>query len=318
MTLLFDRRARVIVQHPEDPDETIEDLRIQFEIEKFYDITLNTARITIFNLAPILRRKLLKRKADLESSPFTTITVVAGYAAKEGTIFKGNLLQGFSTRQGPNWQTQLECVTAWDQYVSAHFKESDSFEDISAFDLLQRFSGQNWLNTASTFEILDFDEITRLRNTKITGYASSGRVLTEVAKLLRKFNLRITSDDLEMFITKENEPLNPTEESISPLMAAETGLLGSPRMTEVGVVARALLNHDLRVGKLFRVRAESTTENDLLGLETQTFTCTRLRHFGDTHADDWETEAEGAWFPLVDLTGTKNEIPDTLPESFEG
>ena len=141
MTILFNRVVTVIAQHKDHPDVIIQNLRVQFDIEKFHNATLNTGTITIFNLKPENRRLLVKRKSDFESAPFTTVSLIAGYEGEDAVVFRGQLINGFSTRQGPDWITTLQCVTAYDQYISAHHGPSDSFEDITAFDLLERLLG---------------------------------------------------------------------------------------------------------------------------------------------------------------------------------
>lgn len=309
MTILFNRVATIIAQHPDHPDITIQNLRIQFDVEKFHGAALNSGTITVYNLKPENRRLLVKRKSDFESAPFTTITLIAGYEGSASIIFRGQLVQGFSTRSGPDWITTLQCVTAFDQAVSAHHGPEDSFEEITAFDLLQRF-----LSAMSLTARLDPDDLAALQTERIKGAAYSGRVIDSVSTILARYKLQIDYDDFEAFIAKAFAPVNPEDEFIAPLISKATGLIGSPRITEVGVMLTSLLNNQIQVVKLFRVDSETTKQNDIRGQEIQTFTCTKLKHAGDTHSDTWQSEVAGAWYPLLGFIGSKNTVPIALNE----
>jgi len=323
MTILFNREASIIAQHPDHKDITIQNLRIQFDIEKFWSNTLNTGTITIYNLNPENRRLLVKRKSDLEGAPFTTINLIAGYEGAAALIFRGNLYQGFSIRQGPDWITTLQCVTAFDQFVSAHHPVEDSFEEITAFDLISklmgifgttRFATNVALQSAVHISDKDSEELKQFR---VTGNAYSGRVIDSVTKILARLGMVISFDDFETLIAKEFQPVNPNEiKSNIPLINTVSGLLGSPQITEVGVKVNTLLNNKIRVVQLFSVESDTTKQNDIRGQETQTFTCTKLKHTGDTHSDDWQSEILGAWFPELDFTGEKNTVagPRDIPQ----
>lgn len=312
MSILFNRVVSIIAQHPDNPDIIIQNLRVQFEIEKFFDSTLNVGTITIYNLKPENRNLLVKRKSDFESAPFTTVSLIAGYEGEAATIFRGQLVQGFSTRSGPDWITTLQCVTAFDQYVSAHHGPEDSFEEITAFDLLQRLLGDNLSLSRAVSMSLEISAALKLERIKANAY--SGRVMETVIKILGRYGLKITIDDFEAIIAKKFSPINPEDEFTAPLININSGLLGSPQITEVGVKVISLLTTKISVVKLFRVESETTKQNDIRGQEIQTFTCTKLKHTGDTHNDTWQSEITGAWYPEIDFTGTKNIVPGPLEE----
>ncbi len=321
MTILFNRVATVIAQHPDHPDITIQNLRIQFDIEKFFTNTANVGTITIYNLNPENRRLLVKRKSDIESAPFTTINLIAGYTESNALIFRGDLVQGFSIRQGPDWITTLQCTTAFDQFVSAHHGPEDSSEEITAFDLLARLLGTSGLvdpvdtnvaiNNATLVE-MSFEVSETLRQERISGTAYSGRVLDTIVKMLARYGMKISIDDFEALIAIQFRPVNPEDEQTAPLINIASGLLGSPQITEVGVKVTTLLNTQIRVAKLFRIESETTQQNDIRELPIQTFTCFKLKHSGDTHSDTWTSEILGAWYPEIDFEGSKNVTPSPL------
>ena len=309
---LFDRVATIIVQHPDHKDVVIQNLRISFDVEKFFDHTLNTGTITVYNLNPENRRLLVKRKADFESAPFTTISLIAGYRGAGAMIFRGSLVQGSSIRSGPNWITTLQCVSGFDQYITTHHLVNDSFEEINAFDLLVRLLGggtpgeefgENLVLGAALN--MSFFETELLKKEIVTGTAYSGRVWETVKGLLARYNLIISIDDFEALIAREYEPVNPEDELTAPLLNQASGILGSPEVTAIGVQLSVLLNHEIKVVKLFRVQSETTKQNDLRGLEIQTYTCVKLTHSGDTHSDTWQSNITGAWFPELDFIGSK-------------
>ncbi len=311
MTILFDRVVSIVAQHPEHSDVIIQNLRVKFDIEKFFNATLNTATITIFNLKPENRRLLIKRKVDYEEAPFTTISLIAGYKGIDATIFRGQLVQGFSTRVGPDWITTLQCVTAYDQIVSAHHNTDASFKETTAKDLLDKFFADAGVSSAIKFSATDS---VALKLERIAGVSYSGRIIDSVLKILRRYGLEINFDDYEVLISKEFSPVNPENLLTAPLLSIDSGIIGSPQITPVGVKLTTLLTNQLSIMKLFRVESETTKQNDIRGEEIQTFTCTKLKHAGDTHSDTWQSEIHGAWFPEVDFTGKKNVTPGKLQD----
>ena len=60
------------------------------------------------------------------------------------------------------------------------------------------------------------------------------------------------------------------------------------------------------------METQTTKQNDIRGQEIQTFTCTKLKHSGDSHSDTWQSEIFGAWYPELDFTGSKNTEPEAL------
>ena len=250
MTIQFDRVVSTVAQHPDHPDVIIQNLRVKFDIEKFFNTTLNTATITIYNLKPENRRLLVKRKVDYEEAPFTTISLIAGYKGEDATIFRGQLIQGFSTRQGPDWLTTLQCVTAYDQIVSAHHGVDASFKETTAKDLLDKFFADAGVSSAVKFSVADS---VALQLERLAGVSYSGRIIDSVLKILRRYGLEANFDDYEVLISKEFAPVDPETELTAPLLSVASGIIGSPQITPVGVKLTTLLSNRIAIMKLFRV-----------------------------------------------------------------
>ena len=67
----------------------------------------NSADFTIYNLKETTRRQIYKDR--FEFAQYWQIVVRAGYQDKMDLIFQGNIYEAFSSKEGPDWVTKMQC-----------------------------------------------------------------------------------------------------------------------------------------------------------------------------------------------------------------
>lgn len=314
MTVRFDRVAYLVVQRPNEPQRVFSGLRMSFQIQKYHDDVSNTGVITVYNLNPESRRYLARRRVNAQNPPYTTISLYAGYTGSIGLIFRGTLIRGISSKRGPDWVTELEGITMFEQVTLAKIPEENTWVNVSAWDVLVKMTGSD-LNLHGAFGGMAPLEVEqKLKSTVYRNPVFAHDVAREVAKVLRDHGLTVDVDDVGLLISGPNSPVNPSELSVSPILSQDSGLINTPKITDFGVEVEHLLRHDVKVKHLFRVRSETTLAEDSQRRPLQPFTCLELKFDGDTHAENWFMEAKGAWFPsILDVRPEEPRAPLDLP-----
>lgn len=85
---------------------------IEFDITRNTYTSANVASIKIFNLSATNRNNIRFNIADMQMGIFRSIQLQAGYGANANIlpiIFTGNITQAYSSREGVNWVTSIEC-----------------------------------------------------------------------------------------------------------------------------------------------------------------------------------------------------------------
>ncbi len=298
MSLIFKRFLRVVVDREDISTIIIKDVRVQFEMEKFFGEGGHAGTITLYNLKAQTRSILLKRKVDIEQKPFTKISLFAGYNDRLGLAFRGDLIAGFSRREGPDWITKLTIYTGIEQSRLAVLDTRHSYTSITALTLLNNLAAE--MNYPLT---LSDESRAELSGIVLTGESISGRAWSAIVRVAESLGFSVSLDDAEILLTRSRNPVNPTEISSSPLLSRNTGQLGSPQITDFGATVRTLINHEIKIGKLFRVRSETTAAADTRGAPEQIFSAVKISLVGDTHGNDWSMEVTGAWFPEAIFVG---------------
>lgn len=113
----FGRNYKIMVQ---DKDGTVLIIQPPFTLE--LDVIRNTlasacaCKLRIYNLNVKTRDSLYFNAYN--TSEFKTIEVMAGYGNNLASIFKGNLTQCWSVREGVNFITQIECFSGGFAFVN--------------------------------------------------------------------------------------------------------------------------------------------------------------------------------------------------------
>lgn len=302
---LFDRDVELIIQR-EGESFSIRNLMIDFRVQKFSNALVdNRATIRVFNLRAEIRDLINRRRLDIKEKPYTSIFLSAGYKGETDStalIFRGVVINGANSRIGPDWISDFDCYTAKAQKESAVC-------DPGKHTWLQT-PAQNIIDTL----FADFNTnaprftpgaLSALAGQNLT-IACSGRIDQNISKILAKFGLIYTIEDDGPFVIESAGASNPDDpDNQIPLVSAETGLIGTPKITHNGVEIRSLLNPKLKIFQRFLLRS-LTTDGSLVERDQQ-FSIVKLEHFGSNRGDDFFTEASGKFFPRINFEASPVE-----------
>ena len=96
--------ATLMLQIPADQSNLFS---IDFDVNRNALSSANTSSIKIYNLAETTRNQIYKDQYQLDV--YKGIELKAGYGDNIPTIFKGNINQAYSVREGVNFITSTEC-----------------------------------------------------------------------------------------------------------------------------------------------------------------------------------------------------------------
>jgi len=266
--LLFGKRARVQVD-----TILLDGLDLTFEITKSLSPkTPNKAELRVWNLNADHRKHL----QELER---VYVSVEAGYESGTSLLFRGDLRDVVSGRQGSDWVTSIT---------------SDSGRRARKQRLVRSFAPGstvgNVLHTAaSAMGVRLGNSAQRVVNAKIAGtqatkffngYALAGAIDEELDRLARSCNLEWSIQDDELQFLDYGAPLA----QLAVRLTRDTGLIGSPEPGNKGICeVRCLIIPDLYPGRRVQVDAEHV--QGMFRVET-------TKHTGSTFANDWYVDMQ--------------------------
>lgn len=231
---------------------------LSFNISRNTMAQANTGRFTILNLAEDTRRRIYKDK--FKTNVYKGIELRAGYGDSKETlplIFKGNIKQAYSQRNGVNYETNIEAYDAGFAYVNANTSRS----------FAQGTTDKQIIETL----IKDLPHISVGKIGSFTDKLPKGNTMQgptiELLKNITKSNFFI--DNEKAYCLKENECFNGNVH----LITSDTGLLGSPLREETFLTFSIIFEPRLQIGQY--VKLESQTEKlfngeyKVLGVEHQ-------------------------------------------------
>ena len=299
--MLFNRVCEIVVGQSGGKGISIKELRMSFAIDKNASETPNRSSVRIWNLSPTSRA--------LIETPNNAIIVKAGYSEDVGaaTIFVGVVTRSITLREGADWVTELELadglIAYRDNKISVSYSAGTSVETVIK-DLAPRFGLP--VRPYPNFEGKTYPQ----------GFSFTGRTREAMKKACDYAGLEWSMQNQEVQVIKKGGTLN----SRALLISSESGMIGSPEpeaktMTEknaakqgltvndAGVIVsgtketkkgelrrklevqgykiRILLQPNLSVGELVKVKSKSL--DDFFRIE-------EIRHVGDTHGNEWQTE----------------------------
>jgi hypothetical protein len=265
---LFDRRCAVQVD-----TLRIEGLDVSFTIQKSLAAkTPNSAEIEIWNLNEDHRKQL----QELER---VYVDLQAGYAGGMSLLFRGDLRNVVSRRDGPDWITSVSSGSG--QHGRKRRVKKSFAPKATVKEVLQAAAeamGVKLGNSAATFVAASIKG-TAARSF-FNGYTMAGSAEQELDRLVRSCGLRWSVQDDELQIIESGKALQDEAIYLSP----STGLIGSPEIGNRGIVnVRSLMIPDAFPGR--RALLESRHINGVHRIET-------TRHLGGTHETDWFIDYE--------------------------
>ena len=259
MTLQYIRWARarfagglaINQQHPLVAPQ----IKIEFNISKSISSTANTADITIYNLAESTRNGIGKE--------FDAITLEAGYAppggaGNVGIIFKGAVRDVEHRREGPNIKTIISCGDGDAAFrratISKSYPAGTPVKDVID-DIAKEMEAKGLARGEFKYpEALEGKTFKR-------PYAACGSCVRELNTIGRGNGFYWSSQNETLEIIP-GDGFVGTVAVISP----ETGMIGTPAITDNGVRVSALLNPEIRPNRRVQIKSQTLEMNAADGM----------------------------------------------------
>jgi len=266
---LFDRRYRLQVL-----DRAITDLNVRFTVKRSLSSKVaNSCEIDVYNLNADSR-------GALQGQRDVYVSLDAGYAAGSSTIFRGDLAEAWSTRDGTEWITT---ITSNDGGTARKTKRIQKTYPAGANipAMLESIANELGLGLGNLGAVAASAAFlsTGMR-TAPAGYTASGSALEQLERLARACGLTFSVQDGQLQFLG----FNAASVDAPILLSPATGLVDSPEMgKDKTVKAKALMIPGLWPGR--RVELKSRHVSGLYRIDTTT-------HKGEFDGTDWGAELE--------------------------
>lgn len=300
--MLFNRVASLVIGESGGKGQELAGLRFSFSIQKSAAKTPNQCSVRIWNASPSTRAKI--------EVIGKVLILKAGYSEDTGavTIFTGNVTRSLTTREGPDWVTELEIQDGFLEFRDT--KVSVSFAaDISAKQVITDLAGRLNLPVRPLPE--DMPEIKYP-----SGFAFVGRVRDGLDKACELAGVEWSIQNGQVQIIKRGGTIKQQAYVLSP----DTGMIASPQqesktMTEKAAAKEGITagspgvrktkerNNDGEVQEVLQVLGYKVTSllQPLIepggyvqikskGINGEFFRVEELTHVGDTHGNEWHSE----------------------------
>jgi hypothetical protein len=300
--MLFDRACSLVIGKEGGKGRELSGLRIQFSIQKGATKSPNKCTVKVWNTSP-------ETKASI-SVIGNVLILKAGYKEDIGakTIFSGNVTRAITTREGPDWITELEIEDGFLEFRDT--KATFSFEKgITTQQVIESISKSFGLPVRGIPEDYAIKKYS-------SGFAFVGRVRDAMDKACEYSGLEWSIQNREIQIIKKGGIFKQKAYFLSP----DTGLLGSPMqesktMTEKAAAKEGITKNQAGVRKTTEKDKDGNTQEllQVLGykvdcllqpliepggyvqvkskdIDGEFFRVEELTHTGDTHGSEWKSE----------------------------
>jgi hypothetical protein len=281
MPRLYDRKVKVTLARPVNTSEffalqpnavIVEDLRVQFQIEKSLGKEPNTCSVTIHNLAERTRAETIQKPLH--------VRLDAGYGEDPKRLFAGDLIWGHSRKPELNWLTTMQLGDGARAYKHARARRSFK-AGTSVNTVLKDLAGTMGLKVPTN--VAGAKEFAKQFT---TGVSIEGPSRLELDRLVKVSGMGYSIQDGTLQILRDGE--FAFVEAIP--VSEDTGMIGTPefgapkdRKSKPVLTVRMLLEPRLRPGGAIELKAR-----DIKGL----FGIKRVTHTGDSRGRDWYSTVE--------------------------
>ncbi len=301
---------KVIEGHRND-NERLGGLRIAFSVERKATFDADTATIKIWNLSAATRASLAQRSlAFARRDPIRYVMLEAGYKDLNGVIFHGTIMRVTNTRDGPDWITEIDAMTAM-----AGLFDTTPYSIKSKSGVPVKTIVTELLQLAGFKKVFFSLEAEILLGGKFeTSYAKMGSAYYGAAQLLNNYGLALLPDLGNVIVFQPGWPVDATVQDIDEY----AGLVGTPKLNDLGADIRVLLNPNLLPGR--KVQVVSQTIDASVGDKSlgRIFTIYNVSCKGDTHGNDWFSDLNCWYFPIQAefAVGGALRIPQIIKRPF--
>lgn len=263
------------------------DMHFTFDIRAWTMNTPKTAYIRIYNLSKTTSR-LITKEGDL-------IMVSAGYEGNFNQIFKGEIVQVRNGRENST-DTYLDITAAVsDQlynYAMLNFSMAAGSDAVGRLGQISKHLG---LNTGTIHAPENGPKLSR--GVVFFGMARD-HLTVQAAAIGANWNI---TDDGELDVVN----VGGYKPGDIPVITSDTGLIGFPEQTEIGISGKCLLNPNLQQNMLVKLDNSQirqygySTNTKNVADQTQstpplsadgTYKLLYVNHIGDTRGQDWYSE----------------------------
>ncbi len=210
---------------------------IEFNCKRNNLASANTANFKIYNLGEVTRNRIYKDK--YETLKYRKVEFKAGYKEDSPVIFRGNILQASSQRNGVDIITEIDAFDGGDAITNS----------VSAITVEK---GEPQTNTLTAL----VNDLKNVQGSNIGTFNKTnkrGRVLfgntADILKVETQDGFSIDNETANLL--GRNEVING---DIS-LITAESGLLESPQRSETQLIFKILFEPQLKVGQIIELRS---------------------------------------------------------------
>jgi hypothetical protein len=225
-------------------------LTLMFDIQRRIFSTTHSGHFQIFNLAPETRNRMFKDRYQFNK--LRNISVYAGYVNDNRlpSIFKGNILQTYSYRQGVNYVTDIEALSGmYGILVNDLSMTVPATEPLTlTFKKLIALLPDLTIGFVSDFSK---EQPQRARAMPLVGNAWDA-----IVQLAQEVNADAYVDGDKVYVLSKKEFITPANSF--KLISAETGLLGTPRRTGAQLDVNLIFEPNVFVGQQITLK---TIEN---------------------------------------------------------
>lgn len=238
MSYQFDRKWKLVLSNAEE-SLTVENLTVAFQLGKTLLGYPARGRIEIFNLGEENIQKITQR--------YTSVDLYVGYAETGmSLIFRGNITNSGKNRYGPTSTFLLivkSSTAAWEESSFSRTFVAGTPPATIIQEIVASFKGVIPGQLA-----LSPDWQPALADVTFTG--SSRRLMDQLA---RDYNFDWNIVEGEVLVVARGQAL---QDKPIYLVTAQTGMIGSPVITELGVDFRVLLNPAIMLGRQVQIKSD--------------------------------------------------------------
>ena len=284
---------------PENSLEAISfgvDWKITFRIKKCASsdfLSFNMAEISVYNMSSELREKL--------SSKNLLIELNAGYDSMHNVVFSGRVNNVTTVKQTTELITTFYCVSDTRSYTDL---VNICVQNVSVTDLIAQLCDKHGVSYRLPF-----------KRTDVVKKSYTGPFSKVIALICHEYGISCAMDNGQLLFRDRKATEETLDNAIIKVYTPNSGMIGNPTVTEVGVRFKALLQSDLKINDYFRLYAPyadynlnslDTRPNAVVGnelnamahIDTRTYNgaymVLNLTMNGDTRGNAWYTDVEGS------------------------
>ncbi len=274
---LYKRQIRVVVGNDLEAVQ-IDNLRMEIEAVKEAQSLPAEGFVRIYNLNENTETRIRQRAER--------VRVFAGYDGELGLIFDGDIRRVERDRGG---LVRITTITlGGNVFKLTNARVSRSYEG-------QVSTRQIVSDVLPTFGI-DFDSLDVIPEDAVQNdFAFTGRTYDLLNKVLRPININFYEENNSISFSSVGSAPNEFEFLISQ----NTGMVGSPSITDEGVKVKSLLNPRLNVNRRIRVVSDvlqrapdGDAQNAKASEQEGVYKITKVAHKGDNREGDFVTEID--------------------------